>query len=474
MSNEETKRDGFSSKWGFILACIGSAVGMGNIWRFPIMVQKYGGMTFLIPYFIFVILIASSGVMEEFALGRRAAAGPVGAFGMCTEERTGKRRPGELIGAIPIIGALMLAIGYTVVLGWIFKYTWLAISGGLFAMGQDMSIIGPAFDATSATLTNANGEAFSFVQSVGAMFSSGLFGIGNGVWQLIGLVVSMAIMAMGVAGGIEKANKVMMPVLFGLFLVLAIYIGTLPGASAGYKYILTLNPAGLAKPDLWVFAFGQAFFSLSVAGNGSVIYGSYLSKSEDIPSSARNVEVFDTIAALLAAVVIIPAMAVVLGEGINDVKGGPGLMFVYLVNVFNAMPAGRIIGAIFYICILFAGVSSIVNLYEAPIAFLQEQFKFKRAAAVGTIGVIGLVVSIAIQPWTSQWMDVVSIYICPLGAALAGVMFFWVLGKEKAVAAVNEGAKKPIGGWFFPLGKWVYVICAVLALILGVMYGGIG
>lgn len=218
----------------------------------------------------------------------------------------------------------------------------------------------------------------------------------------------------------------------------------------------------------------RRFFSLSVAGNGSVIYGSYLSKSEDIPSSARNVAVFDTIAALLAAVVIIPAMAVVLGEGISDVSGGPGLMFVYLVNVFNAMPAGRIIGAIFYICVLFAGVSSIVNLYEAPIAFLQEQFKFKRAAAVGTIGVIGLVVSIAIQPWTSQWMDVVSIYICPLGAALAGVMFFWVLGKEKALAAVNEGAKKPIGSWFFPLGKWVYVICAVLALILGVMYGGIG
>ena len=138
------------------------------------------------------------------------------------------------------------------------------------------------------------------------------------------------------------------------------------------------------------------------------------------------------------------------------------------------MPAGRIIGAIFYICVLFAGVSSIVNLYEAPIAFLQEHFKFKRAAAVGIIGVIGLVVSIAIQPWTSQWMDVVSIYICPLGAALAGIMLFWVLGKEKALAAVNEGAKKPIGGWFFPLGKWVYVICAVLALILGVMYGGIG
>lgn len=114
-------------------------------------------------------------------------------------------------------------------------------------MGQDMSIIGPAFDATSATLTNANGEAFSFVQSVGAMFSSGLFGIGNGVWQLIGLVVSMAIMAMGVAGGIEKANKVMMPVLFFLFLGLGIYIATLDGSSEGYKYIFTINPAGIGE-----------------------------------------------------------------------------------------------------------------------------------------------------------------------------------------------------------------------------------
>ena len=439
---------------------------MGNIWRFPIMVQKYGGMTFLLPYFIFVILIGSTGVIEEFALGRRAAAGPVGAFGMCTKERTGSEKSGKAIGAIPIIGALMLAIGYTVVLGWIFKYTFMSLSGSLFSLGTDMGAIGGTFGMTAP-------EAETLPEALKAMASAGFFGIGNGVWQIVALVVSLAIMVMGIAGGIEKANKIMMPVLFGLFLVLAIYIGTLPGASAGYKYILTLNPAGLAKPDLWVFAFGQAFFSLSVAGNGSVIYGSYLSKSEDIPSPHATLQY------------LIPSQLCWhfrYHSGNGSCSGRrhqrrirrPGLMFVYLVNVFNAMPAGRIIGAIFYICVLFAGVSSIVNLYEAPIAFLQEHFKFKRAAAVGIIGVIGLVVSIAIQPWTSQWMDVVSIYICPLGAALAGVMFFWVLGKEKALAAVNEGAKKPIGSWFFPLGKWVYVICAVLALILGVMYGGIG
>ena len=246
---------------------------------------------------------------------------------------------------------------------------------------------------------------------------------------------------------------------------------------ARYKYIFTLKPEGLLNPQVWVFAFGQAFFSLSVAGNGSVIYGSYLSKDEDLPSSARNVALFDTIAALLAAFVIIPAMAVILGEGINNMNSGPGLMFVYLVNVFNAMPGGRIVGMIFYICVLFAGVSSIVNLYEAPVAFLQEKLHTNRVLSVVIIGAVGGVIALCIQPWTSQWMDVVSIYICPLGALLAGIMFFWVMKKDTALAAVHEGrtvGKKDISGWFYPLGKWVYCAASLAALILGAIYGGIG
>ena len=465
MSNQTLEqRDGFKSKWGFILACIGSAVGMGNIWRFPIMVSKFGGMTFLIPYFIFVVLIGSTGVIEEFALGRWAAAGPVGAFGKCTEERTGKKSVGEAIGAIPTLGSMMLAIGYTVVMGWIFKYCWMGISGSLYALGTEMPSIGGAFGATAP-------EAATLGEAIGMMTSNGIFGIGNGVWQIVGLVVSLIIMAMGVAGGIEKANKVMMPALFFLFVALGVYIAFLPGSSDGYKYIFTLNPAGLLNPQVWIFAFGQAFFSLSIAGNGSVIYGSYLSKDEDIPSSARNVALFDTIAALLAAFVILPAMA---AGGVEPSAGGPGLMFVYLVNVFNGMPGGRIVGMVFFICVLFAGVSSIVNLYEAPVAFLQEKLHLKRAPAVATIGVIGFAVSIMIQPWTSQWMDLVSIYICPLGALLAGIMFFWVLRKETVLNAVNEGREKAIGGWFYPLGKYVYCITALVALTAGAVLGGIG
>ena len=191
----------------------------------------------------------------------------------------------------------------------------------------------------------------------------------------------------------------MMPLLFGLFVVLGIYIAFLPGASDGYKYIFTLNLKGLLNWQVWLFAFGQAFFSLSVAGNGSVIYGSYLPKNEDLPFSARNVALFDTIAALLAMIVILPAMS---AGGMEPSSGGPGLMFVYLVNVFNGMPGGRIVGMVFFICVLFAGVSSIVNLYEAPVAFLQEKLHLKRITSVAVIGVVGLVISIMIQPWTSQ------------------------------------------------------------------------
>ena len=460
------KRGSFRNKRGFILACIGSAVGMGNIWRFPIMVSKYGGLTFLIPYVLFVVLIGSTGVIEEFSLGRFACSGPVGAFGKCTEERWGNKRAGQIIGALPIIGALMLAIGYTVVMGWIFKYTWMGISGSLYSMGQDMNVIGGTFGATAP-------EASSLSGAVSMMTEGGLFSVGNGAWQLLALAAALAIMALGIEKGIEKANRFMMPALFLLFVILAVYISTLSGASDGYRYIFTLDPKGLLNGEVWVYAFGQAFFSLSVAGNGSVIYGSYLPGDEDIPFSAKNVAFFDTLAALLAMLVILPAM----GAGnVSPDKPGPGLMFVYLPNVFNGMAGGRIVGMVFFICVLFAGISSIINLYEAPVAFLQDALHLKRLPAVLIIGVIGAAVSLLIQPWTSQWMDLVSIYICPMGALLAGIMFFWVLKKDTALAAVNRGISggRKIGKYFHPMGRYVYCLLALIALVAGAVYGGIG
>ena len=457
-------RDGFQSKWGFILACIGSAVGMGNIWRFPIMVQQFGGMTFLIPYFLFVLLIGSTGIIEEFALGRWAQGGPVISFGKATEERTGNKRLGEAIGALPIVGSMMLAIGYTVVMSWIFKYCWMGISGSLYAMGTDMATIGGTFGGTAP-------EAETLGEALSMMFSNGIFGIGNGVWLIVGLVASLAIMAFGVGNGIEKANKVMMPALFFLFVVLGVYICTLPGASEGYKYIFTLKPEGLLDPMVWVFALGQAFFSLSIAGNGTLIYGSYLGRDSDVPADAKMVALFDTLAAMLASLVIIPAMAVA-GEQLNN--SGPGLMFIFLPNVISRLPGGPILLVVFFLAVLFAALTSLVNLFEAPTATLQELFHLKRPAAVAIIGAVGVGVGLAIAPIVSDWMDVCSIYICPIGALLAGVMFFWVCGKDYVLEQVNLSRSKPLGRWFYPMAKYLFCGVTLLVLILGAIKGGIG
>lgn len=438
------KRDSFNNKWGFILACIGSAVGMGNIWMFPTRVSMYGGGSYLIPYFIFVALIGFTGVIGEMSFGRATKSGPVDAFGYACETKN-KRKLGEAIGFIPVLGALAMAIGYTVVMGWILKY-----------------MIG-AF--TGKTLASADTEGFA--ASFGSMASA----FGNNVWQIVALVIGIIILMFGVGRGIEKANKIMMPVFFILFAVLGIYVAFQPGAIEGYKYIFRVDPKAFADPKTWIFALGQAFFSLSVADNGTLIYGSYLSDNEDIPAAAGRVALFDTIAALLAALVIIPAMATT-GAQLN--QGGPGLMFIFLPALFKSMPGGYIVAIIFFVAVFMAGLSSLINLYEAPIATIQEKLHLGRKASCAIIAVIALVVSICIQGIVSGWMDILSIYICPLGAGLAGIMFFWVCGKKYVETQVNTGRDKKLTDKFYPICKYIFCPICFLVLILGIVLGGIG
>ena len=447
-SKEATvERDSWKSKWGFILACIGSAVGMGNIWLFPSRVAKYGG-AFLVAYLIFDILIGFSGVIGEMSFGRAARSGPIGAFEKAAGSR-GKSKIGAIIGGIPMVGALMLAIGYSVVVGWIFKYVFGAFTGSAFAHGTDV--------------TDISGYA--------AAFESTASSFGNNLWLIIALIVCFAIMVMGVAGGIEKANKIMIPLFFLLFLGLAVYVAMQPGASEGYKYMFTIDPKVLKDPMMWVYALGQSFFSLSLAGNGTVIYGSYLPDNEDIVSSAWKVALFDTLAAFLAALTIVPAMA---ASGATTFDGGPGLMFIYLPNLFAAMPGGYVVMIVFFVAVLFAGLTSLVNLFEAPIATLQDNLHFSRAKAVAIIGIIGVVVALCIQGIVSGWMDFVSIYICPLGAGLAGIMFAWVWGKKKVEDEVSKGRTHRIGGWYYPLYKYLFCILTMTVFVCGIIFGGIG
>lgn len=438
------KRDSFTSRLGFVLACIGSAVGMGNLWMFPTRVSLYGGGSFIIPYLIFVVLIGSTGVIGEMTFGRAARSGPVNAFGMALENK-GKRKLGEALGLIPMVGALAMAIGYTVVMGWILKYTI-----GTF---------------TGATL------AYSDVDGYATAFDGMASAFGNNGWQIAALIICIAIMMLGIGKGIENANKVMMPLFFLLFIGLATYIALQPGAAEGYQYIFRVDPVALKDPMTWIYALGQAFFSLSIAGNGTVIYGSYLSDNENIPASAARVALFDTIAACLAALVIIPAMATA-GSQLN--QGGPGLMFIFLPNLFHSMPGGSIFAIIFFVAVLFAGMTSLLNLYETPIATLQEKFGFSRIPACLMIAVIGAVVSILIQGIVSDWMDVLSIYICPLGAGLAALMFFWFCKKAFVKSEVNKGREKPVFSLFYPLSKYILCPLCFLVLILGALNGGIG
>ncbi|MDD6880495.1 MAG: sodium-dependent transporter [Firmicutes bacterium] len=439
------ERDSFKTRSGFIIACIGSAVGMGNIWLFPARVSAFGGAAFLIPYFICVIVIGFTGVIGEMAFGRAMNAGPMGAYGKATE-RAGKGRAlGETLSLIPVLGSLALAIGYSVVVGWILKYLFGAVTGSLF-------------EATS-------------VEEYAGLFGQTAVSFGNVGWHLVALALAFLIMIYGIASGIEKANKVMMPLFFVMFVGMAIYIATLPGAADGYRYLTHPDWSVLFNGKTWVYALGQAFFSLSLAGSGTLVYGSYLKKDVDVPYSARTVSFWDTMAALVAAITIIPAMAT---AGQELTSGGPGLMFIFLPNVFANMPGGKVVMVIFFLAVAFAGLTSLVNLFETPVEALQTKFGFSRKKAVCIIALVGSVIAICIEGIVSGWMDICSIYICPLGALIAGIMFFWVCGKDFVREQIDMGAKKKIGGWFEFASKYVFCGLTIAVLVLGSILGGIG
>ena len=379
------------------------------------------------------------------AFGRAARSGPIGAFGQAMASRGKGRRLGEAIGYIPVLGSLALAIGYSVIVGWILRYSAGSLTGTTLAPGD------------------VDGFALAFSSMAGSF--------GNNLWQTVGLVITFIIMVLGISGGIEKINKIIMPLFFLLFLGLAVYMAFQPSAADGYRYIFRIDLKGLADPMTWVFALGQAFFSLSLAGNGTLIYGSYLDDREDVTNAAWKVALFDTLAALLAALVIIPAMATA-GSGLDE--GGPGLIFIYLPNLFRSMPGSRVLVIVFFTAVLFAGISSLINLFEAPIAALQQQFKLSRRTSVSVITAAALAIGLCIQGIVSGWMDFVSIYICPLGAGLAGIMFFWVFGSDYAKKEVEKGRLRPIGPWFSFMTSYLFCGLTAAVFVLGIVFGGIG
>lgn len=431
------KNGNFKSTVGFVLACVGSAVGMGNIWMFPYRLGQYGGAAFLIPYLIFIALFGLVGLSAEFALGRMAKTGTLGAYAYCWKNKFGK-----YIGWLPLLGSLGIAIGYSVILGWVFR-----------------SIQGVA---TNELFTN----------SIPAFFTNMTQSFSNVHCHFLVLFITCLLLFTSATNAIEKVNKILMPAFFILFIFLAIRVSLFDGAIEGYKFLFVPKWEYLLNKETWIMAMGQAFFSLSITGSGMIVYGAYLKDDVDIPKASMQTAVFDTIAAMLAALAIMPA---VFSFGIDPVSG-PSLMFLTLPEVFKQMPLGNFFALFFFISVAFAGITSLINMLEAVCESWQNRFHISRKKAVLLCGIITFIVSVCIENGdiVGKWMDVVTIYIIPFAALLGAITIYYVLGWNDLKQELDKGRKKPVGPTFKFLGKYVYVFLAIIILILGILYNGIG
>jgi NSS family neurotransmitter:Na+ symporter len=431
------KNGNFKSTVGFVLACVGSAVGMGNIWMFPYRLGQYGGAAFLIPYLIFIALFGFVGLSAEFALGRMAKTGTLGAYAYCWKNKFGK-----YIGWLPLLGSLGIAIGYSVILGWVFR----SIQGVL----------------TNELLTN----------DIPAFFTNMTQSFSNVPCHFLVLFVTCLLLFTSATNAIEKVNKVLMPAFFILFIILAIRVSLFNGAIEGYKFLFVPKWGYLLNKETWIMAMGQAFFSLSITGSGMIVYGAYLKDDVDIPKASMQTAIFDTIAAMLAALAIMPA---VFSFGIDPVSG-PSLMFLTLPEVFKQMPLGNFFALFFFVSVAFAGITSLINMLEAVCESWQNRFHISRKKAVLLCGIITFIISVCIENGdiVGKWMDVVTIYIIPFAALLGAITIYYILGWNALKQELDKGRKKPVGPTFKFLGKYVYVFLAIIILILGILYNGIG
>ncbi|MFM1581045.1 sodium-dependent transporter [Helcococcus bovis] len=436
----------FKSRWGFIIACVGSAVGMANVWGFPYKVGSNGGGAFLLCYLFFIMIFSYTGLSSEYAIGRRSKTGTLGSYQYAWKTRN-KEKIGKIIGWIPLIGMVTIAIGYSVIISYVFK---------------------ALVDSLSGMLMTANPEEW---------FNSFAFKNYSVIPYHVFVVIFTMITVLFGVSSIEKTNKIIMPLFFILFLILAIRVFFMSGAIEGYKFMFTPDWTYLKNPMTWVWAMGQAFFSLSITGSGMIVYGSYLGDDVDILNGAKNTALFDTLAALVAALVMIPAaFAFKL-----DQSSGPGLLFNTLPKVLQNIQLGQIFSVILYTAVLFGGVSSMQNMLEAVTESITYKIKgANRKVVLVLLCIVVLSAGIFMEPiaetkgailggW-GPWMDLVSIYVIPIGAALGAFSWFWVWKKEEIIEEINKGSSKKIGKLWYFVGKWIYTPLAIILCLIALIY----
>ncbi len=344
----ESKKEGFGSKLGFILAAAGSAVGLGNIWRFPYLAAKYGGGIFLLTYIILVVTFGFSLMVTEISLGRKTGSSVIGAY-KNADSRFG------FLGPVAALVPFIITPYYCVIGGWVLKYLF------TFAAGQ-------------ADLATDDGYFTGFIFEAGQ----------STVFFVIYATLTALVVVFGVEKGIENVSKILMPVLILLSLGIAIYTMTLPGAGAGIKYYLLPNFKGFTLSKFLktvVAAMGQLFYSMSLAMGIMVTYGSYMRKQDSIEGSTRQISFFDTLIAIIAGLIIVPSVFIFSGGDSNALNAGPGLMFVTLPKVFDSMKGGQIAGCAFFLLVAFAALTSSVSLLETMVSIVTEKFNIKRTGS---------------------------------------------------------------------------------------------
>ncbi len=442
-------RSNFSNKLGFVLAAAGSAVGLGNIWRFPYLAAQYGGGTFLLIYLILAVTFGFTLMIAEISLGRKTGLSAIGAF------RSLDKRF-NFLGILAVIVPVIIFPYYSVIGGWVVKYFTVFVTGGVKASAGDTY----------------------FTDFIGGTIEP----IG---WFFIFLAFTAIVVLCGVEKGIEKVSKIMMPILVILTIIISVYGLTLKGSMEGLIYYIKPHMADVSVKTI-LAAMGQLFYSMSLAMGIMITYGSYMKKNDNLESSVRQIELFDTGIAFLAGLMIIPAVFAFSGGDRSALNAGPGLMFMTLPKVFASMKFGGFIGTIFFMLVFFAALTSAISLMETIVSVFMDKFGWKRRFTGIFVAVLALVMgipsSLGFGPlgfisWNGMSildiMDFVSNSVLMPIVALLTCIFVGFIIKPKAVADEVKGSDGTFKaeGMFNIMIKWVAPLFLIIILISSVASG---
>lgn len=443
-------RDSFSSKFGVIAAAAGSAIGLGNIWRFPYVAGENGGGAFLLIYLLFIASIGIPVMMSEFIIGRSAQRNPVGAFKMIAP---GKKW--HLVGLLGVVSAFIILAFYTVVAGWTLEYLVQSVKWMLFSGRYGFSEMG-------------NDAVRAFFRNHYETFTGGIWR--PVIWFAVMMFFTGYIVIAGVKNGIEKYAKILMPILLVLLVILVVRSVTLDGAKEGVVFLFKPDFSTISKAPAKIIieALGQAFFSLSIGMGTLITYGSYINKKENLASTAVNVALADTFIAVIAGLAIFPA---VFAFGINPGEG-PELVYITLPVIFQSMSGGLIWAFMFFLLLCFAAITSTISVMEVIVAYFSEQLEMsrKRAAilAMVSVGFLGIVCTLS--------SDVFGVFnaspdlLLPLGGFFIVIFIGWVLAPGVTTAELSSDGtyRTPYRKLFLFLVRFVAPLAIAMLFALGV------